>query len=87
MTMKKFFTVTGLVLCSALIHAQSESRFYDTEGSYKERQTAVDPGTGGGIGGEDPPPAPIDDYLPALLAAGITMAAYYARKKQMSTSS
>ena len=87
MTMKKFFTITALVLCTGLITAQSDSRFYDTEGSYKERQAAGDPGTGGGIGGEDPQPAPIDDYLPLLLIAGITMAVYYARKKQVKTES
>ena len=84
--MKKITAILGFLILSASVSAQSNSRFYDTEGSYKEKQAAAeaDPG-GGGAGGDDP--VPIDDYLPALLLAGMAMAAYYARKKQVSTGS
>ena len=82
--MKKYITLAALILWTSMATAQSDNRFYDTENTYKTTAAAADPGTGGGIDGEDPPPAPIDDYLPALLFAAITMTAYYARKKHLS---
>lgn len=85
--MKKYITTAAVVLLSVSCLAQSDTRFYDSEGSYKERQAAVDPGTGGGIDGEDPQAAPIDDHLPLLLLAGMAMAVYYARKKKVNAGS
>ncbi|MBU8883097.1 hypothetical protein KSK37_08385 [Kaistella sp. DKR-2] len=84
--MKKYITAAAIVLMSGYSLAQSDSRFYNTEGSYKRGQE-TDPGGGGGIGGEDPQPAPIDDYVPALFIAGLAIAAYYAGKKQKVTAS
>ncbi|MCQ4035417.1 hypothetical protein [Kaistella montana] len=78
--MKKYITLTALLLLTGFSSAQSSERFYDTESTYKTTAAAADPGTGGGIGGEDPVPAPIDDYLPALLIVALAMTAYYARK-------
>lgn len=82
--MKKHITLAALILWTSMATAQSSNLFYESENTYQATAAADDPGTGGGIGGEDPPPAPIDDYLPALLFAAITMTAYYARKKHLS---
>lgn len=46
-----------------------------------EYEVEADPGGTGGIGGLDPEPVPIDDYIPALVAVGMGMAVYFGRKK------
>ena len=85
--MKNLLFIFCLLMGSATAYAQSDARFYDTEGEYKKGvEVANSPGDGG-LGGDDPAPAPIDDYLPLLLLTAMAMAVYYARKKQVKTES
>ena len=81
--MKNIIATAALMLLSVQGHAQTDSRFYDTENEYKMNVAANDPGTGGGIEGVDDPPAPIDDYIPLLLIAGLGMVVWYARRKRV----
>lgn len=70
-------------MVSANAYAQSDARFYDTEDNYKKGvEEANSPGDGG-LGGDDPEPAPIDDYLPVLVVAALGMAMWYARRPQV----
>ncbi|ACU06793.1 hypothetical protein FIC_00326 [Flavobacteriaceae bacterium 3519-10] len=77
--MKKLITIIGVLAFTGIAQAQSESWFYNSEGEYKAQVEARDPGDA--PGGDDPLPAPIDDYIPMLLIAGLGMAAFYARKR------
>lgn len=75
--MKKIAIATGILVCTLGYTQDREYKFF--EGPRKsetavEAQTPAEPG--------DPQAAPIDDYLPVLLLAGMAMMAYYARKRQ-----
>jgi len=78
--MKKIWTCLSIAACTTLGYAQGSERFYDSEQDYKQQVEARDPGSGG-LEGDDAPAAPIDSYLPFLLAAGLGLAAWYARRK------
>lgn len=77
--MKKIWTCLSIAACTTLGHAQGSERFYDSENDYKQQVEASDPGPA--PGGDDPIGAPIDGYVPLLLAAGLGLAAWYARRK------
>lgn len=57
------------------VFQQSEDEVY-----YQANGDATGPGTGG-LGGDDPA-APIDDYLPVLMVAGVAIALYAVRQRQ-----
>lgn len=81
--MKNLLIILCFLMVSANTYAQSDARFYDTEGEYKKGvEVANSPGDGG-LGGDDPAPAPIDDYLPLLVVAALGMAVWYARRPQV----
>jgi len=81
--MKNLLIILCFLMVSANAYAQSDARFYDTEGEYKKGvEVANSPGDGG-LGGDDNPPAPIDDYLPLLVVAALGMAVWYARRPQV----
>ncbi|ACU07649.1 hypothetical protein FIC_01201 [Flavobacteriaceae bacterium 3519-10] len=84
--MKKLITIIGVLAFTGIAQAQSESWFYNSEAEYKANVEAQSPGDGG-LGGDDPLPAPIDDYIPLLLIAGLGMAVWYARQTQTETNS
>ncbi len=83
--MKKIITLITVWALTAYGHAQSSDRFYDSESDYKQQVEARDPGTDGPINGPDEPAAPIDDYLPLLLAAGLGMVAWVAHRQKTKT--
>lgn len=81
--MKNLLIILCFLTVSANAYAQSDARFYDTEDNYKKGvEVANSPGDGG-LGGDDPEPAPIDDYLPLLVVAALGMAVWYARRPQV----
>jgi len=77
--MKKIWTCLSIAACTTLGYAQGSERFYDSEQDYKQQVEASDPGPA--PGGDDPQPAPADAYVPLLFAAGLGLAAWYARRK------
>ena len=81
--MKKLITIIGVLAFTGIAQAQSDSRFYNSEGEYKANVEAQSPGDGGGVLDGDDPAAPIDDYIPVLLVAGLGIAAWYARQRQV----
>ena len=81
--MKNLLIILCFLMVSANAYAQSDARFYDTEGEYKKGvEVANSPGDGN-LGGDDPAAAPIDDYLPVLVVAALGMAVWYARRPQV----
>lgn len=78
--MKKLIAIIGVLAFTGVAQAQSETWFYNPEAEYKANVEAQSPGDGG-LDGDDPLPAPIDDYIPMLLIAGLGMAAFYATKR------
>lgn len=82
--MKNLLIILCFLMVSANAYAQSDARFYDTEGEYKKGvEVANSPGEDGGLGGDDPAAAPIDDYLHLLVVAALGMAVWYARRPQV----
>lgn len=83
--MKKISTLVLFIGFSSFVFGQqgnSFSKSFDSNKQPSETTAGEDPG-GDGLGGGDA--APIDDYIPLLVAAGIGMAVYFGRKKYVLT--
>lgn len=81
--MKNLLIILCFLMVPATAYAQSDARFYDTEGEYKKGVEVADSPGDGGLGGDDPAAAPIDDYVPLLVVAALGMAVWYARRPQV----
>lgn len=78
--MKKILTIV-VVLCTTYAFSQKQSKdytFFEKSNNSAEDQMAEVPAEPGD-------PAPIDDYLPLLAAAGLGIAVYFGRKKYILT--
>ena len=85
--MKKIYTALLLTVFT-FTWAQDEivNPFEKTESQYYAfEQAEADPGDGG-LGGDDPMAAPIEDVVPFLLITALALAAYTARKRRMQAS-
>ena len=83
--MKKIIAIMLIVGLSTSAFGQEGNAFSKSFNSNKQpEEQNADPGGGGDTGGGDPP-APIDDYIPALAAVGLCMAVYFGRKKYILT--
>ena len=84
--MKKISTLIIFAGLTSFVFGQKGNSFSDSYNNNNQRSSEVnaDPGGGGGTEGGDNP-APIDDYIPLLAAAGLGMAVYFGRKKYMLT--
>lgn len=76
MMMVVLFTTYGF----SQTKSSEDYKFFDKSNQQQEPETANAPGEPG-----DEPPAPIDDYIPLLAAAGVGMAVYFGRRKYMLT--
>lgn len=82
--MKKISTLMLLAGLSSFVFAQEGNAFSRSFNNSKQpTEQNTDPGGGGDT--EGPDSAPIDDYIPVLVVAGIGMAVYFGKKKYMLT--
>ena len=80
--MKKIVTMVVL-LFTTYAFSQKESKDYTF--FEKSNKSAPAGDEMGAVPSEPGDPAPIDDYLPLLAAAGVGMAVYFGRRKYMLT--
>ena len=78
--MKKITLLLTMGLGGMLL-AQSGNVFADSENNLYEEEEVMYQTNATEPGGPGDPAAPIDDYLPVLMVAGLGLAAWYARRK------
>ncbi len=82
--MKKITLLLTMGLGSMLL-AQSGNVFADSENNLYEEEEVMYQTNATEPGGPGDPAAPIDDYLPVLMVAGVAVALYAARRRQAMT--
>lgn len=81
--MKNLFTIFALFAWGLMVAQQSENRFQNSENPVDVSSAdAQNLGPGGPPGDDDPPPVPIDDYIPVLLTGAIGIIFYETYKKR-----
>lgn len=79
--MKKITLLLTMGLGSMLL-AQSGNVFADSENNLYEEEEVMYQTNATEPGGPGDPAAPIDDYLPVLMVAGVVIALYAVRQRQ-----
>ncbi len=80
--MMKKITLLLMMGLSSMLLAQSGNVFAESEKNLYEEEEVMYQTNATEPGGPGDPAAPIDDYLPVLMVAGVALALYAVRQRQ-----